>query len=105
MRKRDLIKRLRAIAEATDTDLGFVRQGGNHEIWTIAGERIVIPRATPTSTTEPHRPSSQRPRRWPAMTREDGYRVEAVRSGAWWAITIPALSGVFSQARRLGHRP
>ncbi|MEE8485809.1 MAG: hypothetical protein V3S38_04555 [Acidimicrobiia bacterium] len=30
-----------------------------------------------------------------------GYRVEAVRSGAWWAITVPALRGVFSQAKRL----
>lgn len=31
----------------------------------------------------------------------NGYRVEVVRSGAWWAITVPALDGVFSQAKRL----
>ncbi len=30
-----------------------------------------------------------------------GYRVDAVRSGDWWAITVPDLRGVFSQARRL----
>ena len=30
-----------------------------------------------------------------------GYRVRAVRSGTWWAMTIPELPGVFSQARRL----
>ena len=30
-----------------------------------------------------------------------GYRVKAVRSGEWWAITVPALRGVFSQAKRL----
>ena len=30
-----------------------------------------------------------------------GYRVEAVRSGDWWAITVPDLRGVFSQAKRL----
>lgn len=30
-----------------------------------------------------------------------GYRVRAVRSGSWWAITVPELPGVFSQARRL----
>jgi predicted RNase H-like HicB family nuclease len=35
------------------------------------------------------------------MECEAGYRVEAVRSGDWWAITVPALSGVFSQAKRL----
>ena len=29
------------------------------------------------------------------------YRVKAVRSGEWWAITVPALRGVFSQAKRL----
>ena len=29
------------------------------------------------------------------------YRVEVVRSGEWWAITVPALVGVFSQAKRL----
>ena len=30
-----------------------------------------------------------------------GYQVEAVRSGDWWAITVPDLRGVFSQAKRL----
>lgn len=29
------------------------------------------------------------------------HRVEVVRSGRWWAITVPDLGGVFSQARRL----
>ena len=29
------------------------------------------------------------------------YRVEAVRSGDWWSITVPEFSGVFSQAKRL----
>ncbi len=29
------------------------------------------------------------------------YRVDVIRSGAWWAITVPALDGVFSQAKRL----
>lgn len=35
------------------------------------------------------------------MTRDRPYRVEAVRSGDWWAITVPDLDGVFSQAKRL----
>ncbi len=29
------------------------------------------------------------------------YRVRAVRSGRWWAIDVPELPGVHSQARRL----
>jgi predicted RNase H-like HicB family nuclease len=31
----------------------------------------------------------------------NGYRVDVVRSGAWWAITVPELEGVFSQTKRL----
>jgi predicted RNase H-like HicB family nuclease len=31
------------------------------------------------------------------------YSAKAVRSGDWWAITIPELKGVHSQARRLDH--
>ncbi len=34
-------------------------------------------------------------------SRSSGYRVEAERSGDWWAITVPSLSGLFSQAKRL----
>lgn len=44
MKKRDLIKSLRATAQAADMDFDFVREGTNHEIWTIGGERLVIPR-------------------------------------------------------------
>ena len=33
--KRDLISRLRAIAKSADVELDFVREGGNHEIWTL----------------------------------------------------------------------
>lgn len=34
-----------------------------------------------------------------------GHRVDAVRSGEWWAITVPSLRGVFSQARHLDEVP
>ena len=34
-----------------------------------------------------------------------GHRVEVVRSGEWWAITVPSLRGVFSQARHLDEVP
>jgi predicted RNase H-like HicB family nuclease len=29
------------------------------------------------------------------------YTARCVRSGTWWAITVPEIKGVFSQARRL----
>lgn len=35
------------------------------------------------------------------MRRDRSYRIQAVRSGGWWAITVPELDGVFSQAKRL----
>ncbi len=44
MKKRDLIKHLRTAARAAGTDLVFVREGANHEVWAIADERLVIPR-------------------------------------------------------------
>lgn len=44
MKKRDLIKRLRTIAKLSATDLKFVREGANHEVWTIGTNQLVIPR-------------------------------------------------------------
>ena len=35
------------------------------------------------------------------MANSKSHRVQVVRSGNWWAITVPELDGVFSQARRL----
>lgn len=35
------------------------------------------------------------------MTKTIAYKARAVRSGNWWAITVPELKGVHSQARRL----
>ncbi len=34
-----------------------------------------------------------------------GHRVEVVQSGEWWAITVPSLRGVFSQARHFDEVP
>lgn len=34
-----------------------------------------------------------------------GIRVEVTQSGEWWAIRVPALRGVFSQARHLDEVP
>ncbi len=34
-----------------------------------------------------------------------GHRVEVVQSGEWWAIAVPSLRGVFSQARQLDEVP
>ena len=35
------------------------------------------------------------------MTKRADYQVKVERSGSWWAITVPELPGLFSQARRL----
>jgi mRNA interferase HicA len=44
VKKRELVKRLREIAGSAGVMLLLVRQGGNHEIWSIGGELLVIPR-------------------------------------------------------------
>ena len=44
MKRRELIKRLTTITTVAGTELIFLREGSNHEVWSIGGERIVIPR-------------------------------------------------------------
>ena len=44
MKKRELMKRIRDTADSAGAELVFVRQGGNHEIWSLGGGRLVIPR-------------------------------------------------------------
>ncbi len=44
MKKRDLVKQLRIIARQRNLDFGLVREGRNHEVWTIGESRLVIPR-------------------------------------------------------------
>lgn len=44
MKKRELMKRIRAIADSAGAELVLVRQGGSHEIWSLGGGRLVIPR-------------------------------------------------------------
>lgn len=34
-------------------------------------------------------------------TTNNTYRVDVVRSGKWWAITVPDLPGTFSQVKRI----
>jgi len=35
------------------------------------------------------------------VTRQADYQVKVERSGSWWAISVPELPGLFSQAKRL----
>ena len=44
MNKRSLLKRVQEIAKAEGHELTFVREVGNHEIWSVRGQRLVIPR-------------------------------------------------------------
>jgi predicted RNase H-like HicB family nuclease len=42
-------------------------------------------------------------RRAPTFDPNHEYTIEARRSDGWWALTVPELSGVHSQVRRLEH--
>ncbi|MYH43643.1 MAG: hypothetical protein F4017_05865 [Acidimicrobiaceae bacterium] len=44
MKKRELMSRIRSMAEAGGIRLRLLRQGGRHEIWTPGGNRLVVPR-------------------------------------------------------------
>ena len=43
VKKRDLMKHLREIADSAGAELVFLRQG-KHEVWSLGGERLYIPR-------------------------------------------------------------
>ena len=97
------MKRIRAIADSAGAELVFVRQGGSHEIWSLDGGRLVIPRHRNINEHTANGVLAEARRLW-GMSIDatgGGYRVEVVRSGNWWAISVPALRGVFSQAKRL----
>jgi len=38
------MKRLHSIAKAAQVDLELVREGANHELWSLGGIRLIIPR-------------------------------------------------------------
>jgi len=46
VKRKALIKRLRSIAKEAGEELQFVREGSNHEIWAISGQRVAVPRHT-----------------------------------------------------------
>jgi len=43
VKKRDLMKHLREVADSAGAELVFLRQG-KHEVWSLGGERLYIPR-------------------------------------------------------------
>lgn len=38
------MKQLRSIAKEAQVDLSLIREGANHELWSLAGLRLIIPR-------------------------------------------------------------
>jgi mRNA interferase HicA len=44
VKRRDLIRRLSAIARANGTTFELVREGGSHSIYRLGGQSIPIPR-------------------------------------------------------------
>ena len=88
MKRDELLRRVAARARKQGVEWRLDRQGANHEI----------------KRSDRHwhlqEPGSGIGRRMVAIVKPT-YRVSAVRSGRWWAIEVPELHGVFSQARRL----
>lgn len=62
MKKRDLMKQLRSIAKGAQVDLELIREGSNHELWSLGGIHLIIP-AIGRSTNAQHKESSREPRR------------------------------------------
>lgn len=56
------MKQLRSIAKGAQVDLELIRDGVNHELWSLGWERLIIP-AIGRSTNAQQRESSREPRR------------------------------------------
>jgi mRNA interferase HicA len=46
VKRRDLVARLQSAAKAAGLEWTFVRQGAAHEVWSINGKNVTIPRHT-----------------------------------------------------------
>lgn len=56
------MKQLRSIAKGAQVDLELIREGSNHELWSLGGIHLIIP-AIGRSTNAQHKESSREPRR------------------------------------------
>ncbi|MCZ7532243.1 MAG: type II toxin-antitoxin system HicA family toxin [Acidimicrobiia bacterium] len=44
MKRRDLVREIRVLADDANLEFGMVRQGAKHELWMLGTRRLVIPR-------------------------------------------------------------
>lgn len=44
MKRRDLLRKISKAAKASDRELEFVREGGEHTLYVLNGQRVVVPR-------------------------------------------------------------
>lgn len=44
MKRTELLKQIAKAAKAASADWVFVREGANHEVWSINGRRVTVPR-------------------------------------------------------------
>lgn len=93
MKRGELIKRIAKIAKRKGTTAIFT-EGGRHTHVQLGDRQTTIPR---------HNEINERQRHLEAPGRRGQVKVtaQATRSGKWWAVEVPEIPGLFTQARRL----
>ena len=85
----------------------LVRHGGRHELWRCGASEVVLPRHADinglTALGVKRMLENELRVGVVAMTEPAtvSYLAVARRSGRWWAVEVPSLPGVFTQARTL----
>lgn len=107
MKRLDLIHAVSIAARDAGLLWVLLRQGASHEIWDLDGLRVTVPRHREIDDRTAGRIMRLLEDKLGAgvvaMTTRKTYTALAERGGGWWAVTVPELRGVFTQARRLAN--
>jgi predicted RNA binding protein YcfA (HicA-like mRNA interferase family)/predicted RNase H-like HicB family nuclease len=106
MRRAALLRKIGKQASMKGVGFGLVREGGSHSLYQCGAVRVIVPRHSEINELTAHgilAENGVRSRKGVVAVTAGvrSYRATARRSGEWWAITVPELRGVFTQARRL----
>lgn len=103
MKRTALLRRVGKAAKQAGVIWAFVRQGGNHEVWSCGRALVTIPRHKEINelTAQSIMKDLEGVLGEGLVEKVKTYRVVAERSGKWWAAHVPEVAGVHTQARRL----
>lgn len=102
MERAELIRKITAAAAGVGTDFTLIREGGSYPIFRCGPQNVVIPRHRDINEiTAGGNMRDLDEVLGERLVEVTTYTAVCRRSGRWWAISVPELKGVHTQARRL----